>query len=115
MVINTLTHDEIWNAIPIHIREARCVGLGESHIAGVLRRVVSGNRMLNESDVSLAIALLFKPGQAETMRFQTCHDIVQAVTIHVIDAHFRAATTEICFVERPRLPGIILWVFEPSV
>ena len=78
-------HDEIRNTIAIDIGNRRTMQLGKGHAARILGVVVIHHHVLNEGDLAARGALLLKPGQPEGMRFKTGHDIIEAVSIYVID------------------------------
>ncbi len=84
-------HDEIRNTIAIDIRNRRAMQLGEGHAARILGVVVIHHHVLDEGDFPTSGALLLKPCQPEGMRFKTGHDIIEAISIYVINPDGGAA------------------------
>src|SRR5579862_819106 len=71
--------------------------------------------MLDEGDGAVLVALLLKPRDSPTVRFDGGDHIVEAVAVHVVDGHLRAAAAEVFRMERPSLLLAVLGgLFPPS-
>src|SRR5579862_1541028 len=106
-----LSDDKVRNAVAINIRYRRTVELGKYHSSSVLRVVVIHHHVFYERDLAAWRTLLLEPRETETVRLKLCHDIVQSVTVHVINTDRRTAGPDPSPAsERLRvvLPGLLL-------
>ncbi len=65
--------------------------LGDRHVAGVLGGVVIDDHVTLERDSAVPVALLFEPGQAESVCVQSGDHIVELVAVDVIHAQLGAS------------------------
>ena len=85
-----LAGDDVLEPVAVHVDEVDGVHLGELHAVCVVLRLLVHDDVLAEFDLA-ALAILLVPRQAEAVRGERGDDVVQAVAVHVVGIHLRAA------------------------
>src|SRR5207253_5072189 len=107
--------DCVRNTVAIEIAKGHAMQLGKGHISGVFRRKIAHNGMLYERNGAVLVALLLEPCESPSVSVKSRYDVVQAVTVHVINTHLGAADAEGCRMICPRLlRGTLRRQFPPS-
>src|SRR4051812_44276147 len=74
--------------------------------------------MAYKRNVSLRITLLLEPRQTPSVGIQGRHNVLEAISIHVVHAHQGAAAAVPAKVLRVILPWLVAawrWLFPPSI
>ena len=110
-----LAGDDVLQAVAVHVDEVDGVQLGELHAVLVLLRSLF-MMMCSRNLISLAFAILLVPRQAEAVRGERGDHVVEAVAVHVVGVHLRAAAAHRLLVKRPdRIARERGGLFPPAV
>src|SRR5215210_2272944 len=86
-----LAGDQVRDPVAIHVGAGRRMRLREDYAAGVLRREIVHDHVLDEGYALVGVPLLLPPRDAEAVPFHGADGVDQAVAVDVESADLRAS------------------------